>query len=85
MAHTWKHPEYLFNSLPIMGNPAGVRRDFQKLEERRLLGARLLRQGVHPAEVARQVGSTPAVGQSLGRTVEAGWSASAEEGRAGRA
>jgi transposase len=26
------------------------------LEERRLLGARLLRQGVHPAEVARQVG-----------------------------
>ena len=38
-----------------MGNPAGVRRDFQKLEERRLLGARLLRQGVHPAEVARQV------------------------------
>ncbi len=39
-----------------MGNPAGVRRDFRKLEERRLLGARLLRQGVHPAEVARQVG-----------------------------
>ena len=39
-----------------MGNPAGVRRDFQKLEQRRLLGARLLRQGVHPAEVARQVG-----------------------------
>ena len=39
-----------------MGNPAGVRRDFQKLEERRLLGARLLRQGVHQAEVARQVG-----------------------------
>jgi putative transposase len=39
-----------------MGNPAGVRRDFQKLAERRLLGARLLRQGVHPAEVARQVG-----------------------------
>ena len=41
---------------PVMGNPAGVRRDFQKLEERRLLGARLLRPGVHPAEVARQVG-----------------------------
>src|ERR1700685_4870042 len=39
-----------------MGNPAGVRRDLQKLEERRLLGARLLRQGVHPAEVARHVG-----------------------------
>ncbi len=39
-----------------MGNPAGVRRDFKKLEERRLLGARLLRQGVHLAEGARQVG-----------------------------
>jgi transposase len=39
-----------------MGNPAGVRRDFQRVEERRLLGARLLRQGLHPAEVARQVG-----------------------------
>ena len=39
-----------------MGNPAGVRRDFKKLEQRRLLGARLLRQGVHLAEVARQVG-----------------------------
>src|SRR5205823_10333171 len=30
--------------------------DFRQLEERRLWGARLLRQGVHPAEVARQVG-----------------------------
>ena len=29
-----------------MGNPAGVRRDFQALEQRRLLGARLLQQGV---------------------------------------
>src|SRR6201981_3971325 len=47
---------FLMRVEPVMGNPAGVRRDFQKLEERRLLGARLLRQGVHPAEVARQVG-----------------------------
>src|SRR5258708_10431385 len=39
-----------------MGNPAGVRRDFEKLEERRLLGARLLGRGMPPAEVARQVG-----------------------------
>src|SRR5712691_10855913 len=37
-----------------MGNPAGVRRDFPKLEERRLVGARLLRRGMHPAEVHRQ-------------------------------
>jgi len=39
-----------------MGNPAGVRRDFQDLESRRLRAAELLRQGVHQAEVARQVG-----------------------------
>ena len=39
-----------------MGNPAGVQRDFEKLERRRLQAGELLRQGVHPAEVARQVG-----------------------------
>ena len=39
-----------------MGNPAGVRRDFQALEQRRLLGARLLQQGVPQAEVARRAG-----------------------------
>jgi transposase len=39
-----------------MGNPAGVRRDFEKLEQRRLQAADLLRQGVHQAEVARRVG-----------------------------
>jgi transposase len=39
-----------------MGNPAGVRRDFDALEKRRLQAARLLRKGVHEAEVARRVG-----------------------------
>jgi len=39
-----------------MGNPAGVRRDFEKLEQRRLEAAELLRQGIHQAEVARRVG-----------------------------
>src|SRR5215471_227456 len=38
-----------------MGNPAGVRRDFEELEERRLRAAQLLRAGVPQAEVARQV------------------------------
>jgi transposase len=33
-----------------------VRRDFEELESRRLRAAKLLRRGVHPAEVARQVG-----------------------------
>ena len=40
-----------------MGNRAGVRRDFEGLEERRLRAAQLLREGVPQAEVARQVGA----------------------------
>ncbi len=42
-----------------MGNPRGVRRNaeqLKELEQRRLLGAQLLRQGVPQAEVARRVG-----------------------------
>ena len=39
-----------------MGNPAGVRRDFQALGHRRLRAARLLAKGVHQSEVARRVG-----------------------------
>ena len=39
-----------------MGNPAGVRRDFEALERRRLEAARLLRQGLGHSEVARAVG-----------------------------
>ena len=39
-----------------MGNPAGVRRDFEALERRRMEAARLLRQGLSQSEVARAVG-----------------------------
>ncbi len=39
-----------------MGNPAGVRRDFEALEQRRREGAEMLRQRVPQAEVARRVG-----------------------------
>ena len=39
-----------------MGNPAGVRRDFAALEERRMEAARLLREGHSQSEVARAVG-----------------------------
>jgi transposase len=39
-----------------MGNPAGVRRDFDALEERRLKAAKLFKQGVAQAEIARQLG-----------------------------
>jgi len=42
----------------VHGNPKGVRRDFVGLEERRLLAASLLRQGIPQAEVARQVFGT---------------------------
>lgn len=38
-----------------MGNPIGVRRDFDALEQRRLEGARFLRQGMSQSEVARRV------------------------------
>ncbi len=68
-----------------MGNPAGVRRDFQKLEERRLLGARLLRQGMHPAEVARQVGvHRQSVSRWEGQLKQGGLRALKQAGRAGR-
>jgi len=39
-----------------MGFPAGVRRDFAALEERRLQAAGLLQRGVSQSEVARRVG-----------------------------
>jgi len=39
-----------------MGNPAGVKRDFEALERRRQKGARLLAKGLSQSEVARQLG-----------------------------
>jgi transposase len=39
-----------------MGNPAGVKRDFDALERRRFGALRLLKKGLSEAEVARQVG-----------------------------
>jgi len=39
-----------------MGNAAGMRRDFDALEARRIEAARLLRTGLSQAEVARKVG-----------------------------
>src|SRR5229473_1801091 len=39
-----------------MGNPAGVKRNFEGLERRRMAAARLLQQGVSQAEVARRLG-----------------------------
>jgi transposase len=39
-----------------MGNPKGVKRDFDQLEQRRLEAARLFDQGLSAAEVARRLG-----------------------------
>jgi transposase len=39
-----------------MGNAAGVRRDFEGLERRRIEAAELLKQGVSQSEVARRLG-----------------------------
>src|SRR2546422_8911096 len=68
-----------------MGNPAGVRRDFRALEQRRLRAARLLKRGVHQSEVARQVGAHR---QSVSRWAQqleaAGLSGLRKAGRAGR-
>jgi DNA-binding NarL/FixJ family response regulator len=45
-----------------MGNPAGVRRDFAALEERRMEAARLLRAGLSQSEVARELEQSGARG-----------------------
>lgn len=38
-----------------MGNPAGVRRDFEALEKRRFAAMRLLKEGLNQSEAARRV------------------------------
>ncbi len=68
-----------------MGNPAGVRRDFDALEERRLEAVRLLKRGLSQAEVARQLGVHRQSVYRWAKTVsESGKSALRKAGRAGR-
>jgi transposase len=68
-----------------MGNPRGVQRNFEKLEERRLLAARLLRQGVPQAEVARRVAvHRQSVSRWAEQLAEGGPRALKKAGRAGR-
>jgi transposase len=68
-----------------MGNPAGVRRNFDALEKRRLKAFKLLDAGVSQAQVARQVGVHR---QSVSRWAQAaqakGKVALLKAGRAGR-
>jgi len=68
-----------------MGNPAGVRRDFEALEKRRFQAIKLLEQGLHQAEVGRQVGVARQSVSRWAKVLEAKGKASLRQaGRAGR-
>src|ERR1019366_5349030 len=68
-----------------MGNPAGVRRDFEALERRRMKAAELLRQGVSQSEVARRLGGhRQSVIRWARRLAHSGKAGLKKAGRAGR-
>jgi transposase len=68
-----------------MGNPRGVRRNFEALERRRLEGLKLLRQGFNQSEVARRVKVCSQTVSRWARTVaEQGEKGIRAAGRAGR-
>ncbi len=68
-----------------MGNAAGVRRDFEALEERRMEAARLLKQGVSQSEVARRLAvHRQTVIRWVRQLAQAGRAGLKKAGRAGR-
>jgi len=68
-----------------MGNPAGVKRNFEALEARRMQAAKLLKQGIHEAEVARRVGvHRQSVNRWAHELAESGTAGLKKAGRAGR-
>ena len=68
-----------------MGNPAGVKRNFDALEKRRLQAAKLLKEGIHEAEVARRLGvHRQSVNRWARQLKESGISGLKKAGRAGR-
>lgn len=68
-----------------MGNPAGVKRDFDALEKRRFKAFGLLRKGLSEAEVARQVGvHRQSVNRWAKQVEERGKTGLKKAGRAGR-
>lgn len=68
-----------------MGNPAGVRRDFEALEKRRLAAIRFLEQGLNQAEIARKLQvSRSTVVRWVRRYRNEGKDALRKAGRAGR-
>ncbi len=68
-----------------MGFPAGQRRDFEALEQRRMQAAELLQKGVSQSEVARQVGAhRQSVSEWAATVREKGKKGLRKAGRAGR-
>lgn len=68
-----------------MGNPAGVKRDFDALERRRFESFRLLKKGLSEAEVARQLGvHRQSVNRWATQIEEQGRDGLKKAGRAGR-
>jgi transposase len=68
-----------------MGNPAGVKRDFDALEERRFKAFGLLKRGLSEAEVAREVGvHRQSVNRWAKQIEEQGPKGLKKAGRAGR-
>ena len=68
-----------------MGNPAGVKRNFDALEKRRMQAARLLDKGYSEADVARRVGvHRQSVNRWAKQLAENGRVALKKVGRAGR-
>lgn len=69
-----------------MGNPRGVKRNFEELEKRRMEAGRLLKAGISEAEVARRVGvHRQSVNRWATRLAESGRAGLKKAGRAGRA
>ena len=68
-----------------MGNPAGVKRDFNALEERRLRAHTLFKRGLTDAEIARQLGvHRQSAGRWRKQITESGRGGLKKAGRAGR-
>jgi len=68
-----------------MGNPRGVRRDFEALERRRLQAAQLLRKGLSQSEVARRLAvHRQSVSRWAKQLAEGGQASLKKAGRAGR-
>jgi transposase len=68
-----------------MGNPRGVKRDFEALEQRRFAALRLLKQGLNQSQVARQLEvASQTVSRWASQAAAGGEGSLRKAGRAGR-